>query len=243
MTRLNSSLWLSCRPARCSSRSRRTGFGSSISNISDSSSRSASGQRAGHRRLEPLVHDVHRKAALSCVAGSPAGSCCRQTRRCSHLPSRAADLKAGAEPLSELDDRAIQVGNAHLKAVGHGQLVGEHQELVGQRRPHLEVLEASQARRGVPFAAAGPSTTGGTSRALVAQQRRAGRGHRCGRRREREDVLVAAEVVCRPRALYTPRFSGLVAGKPIDGAAPMSRRTGDGSARQPRHSGHPGGAV
>ena len=96
-TRLNSSLWLSWRPDRCSSSSRRTAVGSSSSYISDAGSSSISGSAPSQRRMEPVVHHVDREPALLARKNGRRQVLRGRPRRCSHLPSPPADLEARVE--------------------------------------------------------------------------------------------------------------------------------------------------
>src|ERR671919_403065 len=54
-----------------------------------------------------------------------------------------AYLHRRRQALGELDDGAIEVGDANLETVRHRELVAEHQELVRKRRSDLEVLKSS----------------------------------------------------------------------------------------------------
>ena len=67
-----------------------------------------------------------------------------QTRRCSHLRWPRRTLKRAGSRSRELDHLLVEVRHAHLEAVRHRELVGVHQQLVGQRRADLQHLERAE---------------------------------------------------------------------------------------------------
>ena len=145
---------------------------------------------------------------------------------------RSRTLNLAGSRCGELDDLAVEVRHAHLQAVRHRQLVGVHQQFVGQRRADLEHLEAAElvgaVHLGHELAPAvetpSPAPAGSTPVAEQAVDLVA--------RHEREDVAGSARRRSSTSERVDAALERLVARQPLDAGARASAAATPGSARQ-----------
>src|SRR6266480_4455062 len=93
--------------------------------------------------MKPLVHYIGGEAALLSLKNS------RRKVTLAYLTvqpfaSSIADFQIGAEALHVLYHRPIQVGNAHFETRRHGELVGIHEQFIGERRTDFKKLKAAK---------------------------------------------------------------------------------------------------
>src|SRR6266513_6443877 len=93
--------------------------------------------------MKPLVHYIGGKATFLSLKNS------RRKVTLTYLTVQPfarsiADFKIRAEPLHVLYHRPIQVGHANFETMRHGELVGIHAQLIGERRADFKKLKAAK---------------------------------------------------------------------------------------------------